>query len=156
MAFSRRRGFVIGILLVASGVGGFFFQQTVGQKWLSPTMSESPGAQDEPVLTPVDVVQVGEALPDFVLSTLEGEQKTIKAWQGKTLLINFWATWCPPCVREIPLLIEGQKDWLGDQVQVIGIALDKPDKVQAFAEDFQINYPLLVGGMDAIELTRTQ
>ena len=155
MAFNQRRGFVIGLLLVASGVGGFFFQQTVDQKWLSLTMSESPVAQDELALKPVDVVQVGDALPDFVLSTLEGEQKTIKAWQGKTLLINFWATWCPPCVREIPLLVEGQKDWLGDQVQVIGIALDKPEKVQAFAEDFQINYPLLVGGMDAIELTRT-
>ena len=59
MAFNQRRGFVIGLLLVASGVGGFFFQQTVDQKWLSLTMSESPVAQDELALKPVDVVQVG-------------------------------------------------------------------------------------------------
>jgi thiol-disulfide isomerase/thioredoxin len=84
-----------------------------------------------------------ERLPEFSLDTLAGTQQSISSWPGKPLLINFWATWCGPCLREIPMLKEyqtGQTD-----VQVIGIAVDRRDPVVAFSDRMQFNYPILIG-----------
>jgi thiol-disulfide isomerase/thioredoxin len=84
-----------------------------------------------------------ERLPEFSLDTLAGTQQSISSWPGKPLLINFWATWCGPCLREIPMLKEyqtGQAD-----VQVVGIAVDRRDPVLAFADQMQFNYPILIG-----------
>jgi thiol-disulfide isomerase/thioredoxin len=72
-----------------------------------------------------------------------GEQQSIRSWPGKPLLINFWATWCGPCLREIPMLKELQT--ARPDLQIVGIAIDKPDLVTKFAGDMQFNYPILVG-----------
>jgi thiol-disulfide isomerase/thioredoxin len=86
-------------------------------------------------------------LPDFSLANLAGEQQSIQSWPGKPLLINFWATWCAPCLREIPMLKELQT--ARPDLQVVGIAIDKPDLVTKFAGDMQFNYPILVGQAEA-------
>lgn len=87
------------------------------------------------------------ALPDFSLGNLAGEPQSILSWPGKPLLINFWATWCAPCLREIPMLKALQAN--RPDLQVVGIAIDKRDAVVKFAADLQFNYPILIGQSEA-------
>ena len=86
-------------------------------------------------------------LPDFSLANLAGEQQSIQSWPGKPLLINFWATWCGPCLREIPMLKDLQA--ARPDLQVVGIAIDKPELVTKFAGDMQFNYAILMGQNEA-------
>jgi thiol-disulfide isomerase/thioredoxin len=91
-------------------------------------------------------------LPSFSLSDLKGKATAISAWTGKSLIINFWATWCAPCRREMPLLKALAGEWADRDLKVVGIAVDYRDKVQEFAEQFKIDYPLLVGEQDALDV----
>ena len=79
--------------------------------------------------------------PDFSLPDLDGRLRGPAEWDGKVLVVNFWATWCAPCRMEIPLLIDLERRRPG--VRVIGIAVDRPEAVRAFAEEFGIGYPIL-------------
>jgi thiol-disulfide isomerase/thioredoxin len=91
-------------------------------------------------------------LPEFSLKNLTGKPTPISAWAGKSLVINFWATWCAPCRREIPLLKELATEWAGRDLKVVGVAVDHLDKVQAFAGQFNIDYPVLIGEQDALDV----
>jgi thiol-disulfide isomerase/thioredoxin len=92
---------------------------------------------------------LADRLPQFMLDNLTGEPTSISSWPGKPMLINFWATWCAPCLREIPLLKQFQADHAG--VQIVGIAVDRRDPVLSFAAEMDFNYPVLVGQNDAME-----
>lgn len=94
------------------------------------------------------------ALMQASLPDTKNQQRALAEWKGKTLLINFWATWCPPCVAEMPELVELQADMANRNVQIIGIGIDSPSNIQQFAEKLQISYPLLVAGMQGTELSR--
>ncbi len=96
-----------------------------------------------------DELKLAERLPEFSLETLAGSEQSIASWPGKPLLINFWATWCGPCVREIPMLKDFQTGQPG--VQVVGIALDRRDPVVKFADMVQFNYPILIGDKGGYE-----
>lgn len=112
--------------------------------------------------TPIDATPTGTAeavrpaafwgatLPD-----LEGRPQAMQQWLGKVVVVvNFWAPWCPPCRAEIPGFIRLQER-LGPQgLQMVGIALDELDKVQAFADETGINYPTLLGGLEGVEMGR--
>ncbi len=94
----------------------------------------------------------GKPSPDFSLMDVSGQSRNVSEWQGKVLVINFWATWCPPCLEEIPHFINLQ-DKYGDQgLQFLGIALEDVDDVVNFANKLGINYPLLVGEQEVIRL----
>jgi thiol-disulfide isomerase/thioredoxin len=95
------------------------------------------------------VPQTAETLPDFSLGNLAGEPQSIRSWPGKPLLINFWATWCGPCLREIPMLKELQAS--RPDLQVVGIAIDKRDDVVEFAGRMDFNYAILIGQSEAWE-----
>jgi thiol-disulfide isomerase/thioredoxin len=98
----------------------------------------------------VEEPELAATLPEFTLDSLAGGPQSIKSWPGKPLLINFWATWCGPCLREIPMLKEFQTGHA--DLQVVGIAVDKRDLVVGFADKMQFNYPILIGeseGWDA-------
>ena len=96
-------------------------------------------------------VTIPEKLPEFSLGDLAGKRTPISTWQGKSLIINFWATWCAPCRREIPLLEALSRDWGNRNVQVVGVAVDYRDKVLAYANDLKIPYPILIGEQDALD-----
>lgn len=94
------------------------------------------------------------ALMQASLPDAAGSSRRIAEWQGKTLVVNFWATWCPPCVDEMPELVELQNDLGGRNVQVLGIGIDSPSNIRQFSEKHRITYPLLVAGMEGTELSR--
>jgi len=96
-------------------------------------------------------VKIPDRLPDFSLQDRTGKPVSIRAWAGKSLVINFWATWCAPCRREIPLLESLRRTWIDRGVEVIGIAVDHRDPVLAYAQEFKIDYPLLIGEQDALD-----
>jgi thiol-disulfide isomerase/thioredoxin len=95
--------------------------------------------------------KIPDRLPHFSLEDRAGQAISIGSFGGKSLIINFWATWCAPCRSEIPLLETLHAEWAGRDVTVVGIAVDTRDKVLEFANRFKIVYPLLIGEQDALD-----
>lgn len=91
----------------------------------------------------------------FTLPDLEGRPRSAEEWQGKARLVNFWATWCAPCRREIPLLKDTQANYADRNLQVIGIAVDFEEDVRAYAEKADFNYPVLVGQENAMAVAES-
>ena len=83
-----------------------------------------------------------------------GKNQGFEQWHGRILIVNFWATWCEPCRDEVPDLLKIQAKYAAKSVQVVGIAADSAVKVRLFAEEFRVGYPLLIGGMEVIDLMR--
>ena len=94
-------------------------------------------------------IELANSIPEIELPNIDGELQSLKDWEGKNMIVNFWATWCAPCLREIPMLNLLQSNQ-SDAVQVIGIAVDREGPVRRFAEELNINYPLLIGQMKAM------
>jgi thiol-disulfide isomerase/thioredoxin len=92
----------------------------------------------------------GVALPDT-----KGREQSIGQWKGKLLVVNFWATWCVPCREEMPEFVRAQQEFGQRGLQFVGIAIDDAAKVEAFAAELGLNYPALIGGYGAIELSRS-
>ncbi|MGI9308334.1 MAG: TlpA family protein disulfide reductase [Gammaproteobacteria bacterium] len=101
----------------------------------------------------VDMSLAAKVLPEFQLKDIYGEQRSISEWSGQYLLINFWATWCAPCIREMPLLQTLHQQRKRHQLQVIGIAIDRTPDVQSFVAEAGVNYPILVGQEDAMAVS---
>jgi len=97
---------------------------------------------------------VGQTRPGFTLTDVKGEPVSVSVYDGELLLINFWATWCAPCVEEMPMLSELQERYEDRRFQVLGIAIDDPAKAADFAEDLGVAYPILVGRADAVLVGR--
>ncbi len=92
--------------------------------------------------------------PDFTLSDIQGNFHSSQDWDGKVVIINFWATWCPPCIREIPIFIELQKIYGEKGLQFVGIAVDELALVKQFSAKKQINYPILVSQQESLTIAR--
>ena len=94
-----------------------------------------------------------DTLPELTYPDLQGNPRSTSEWQDQVLILNFWATWCPPCRKEIPHFIELQEQHK-DNVRFIGIAIDDLEAVQEFANIMGINYPTLLGDMNAIGISK--
>jgi thiol-disulfide isomerase/thioredoxin len=94
----------------------------------------------------------GETVLAAAFPDLNGQRQPLSQWKGKVLVVNFWATWCPPCREEIPGFIALQRELSEKDVQFVGIAMDQADKVNNFARGLGVNYPLLLGEDSAFEL----
>lgn len=116
--------------------------------YLSKGASEPRGPP--PAAQPV----VPDVRPLFALADTAGVTRSIAEWDGRALMINFWATWCPPCRREIPLLNSLRAEYARRGFEVIGVAVDFRDDVLRYMEATPIDYPVLIGEQDGLEAVR--
>lgn len=86
--------------------------------------------------------------------TPAGQPMPMQAYRGKPMLLNFWATWCPPCVEEMPLLDAFYRQNTGRNWQVVGLAIDQPSAVRKFLEKTPVSYPIGLAGMGGTELSK--
>jgi peroxiredoxin len=82
----------------------------------------------------------------------DGREQHLGQWQGKVLVVNFWATWCPPCVDEMPDLQRIRDDYAARGVEVVGIGIDNPNKIRSFRDRHGLTLPLLIAGFGGNEL----
>ena len=94
------------------------------------------------------------ALTSVDLPDLAGSRATLERWRGKVIVVNFWASWCPPCREEIPGLVRIQQKFAANGLQVVGIAVDSVDKSRQAAGEMGISYPVLVAEVQIIDVTR--
>ncbi len=154
------RGLIVALVLLVCGAGGFLLQRLAAPR---PTLhpgsaapqsraATSTGPQNEP--SPSDSRQVPEQIPDLALPDPQGVIQRLSQWQGRPLLVNFWATWCEPCRREIPLLKTLRHERAKDSLQIVGIAIDLRETVRKYVAEREIDYPVLVGQQGGLEAAR--
>ncbi len=97
----------------------------------------------------------GDALLAVSLPDATGTAQTLGQWRGKLLVVNFWATWCAPCREEMPMFVKAQGEHGSRGLQFVGIAVDDVEKVRQFATEIGVNYPTLIGGYGAMELSKS-
>jgi thiol-disulfide isomerase/thioredoxin len=132
---NRRLFIYSGAAIAAIAAGGYVYRSRSPQEGASLSVSE----------------------PDAVLRTLkltdlEGQPQSMAQWQGRPLLVNFWATWCAPCVKEMPELQMLHEKYPG--IQFVGIGVDKVDNIRQFLQKVPVSYPLLVMGGGATDTLR--
>lgn len=99
--------------------------------------------------------QAGQAFWERSFETPAGAVQTMAAFKGKPLLLNFWATWCPPCIAELPLLDGFYREHAAKGWQVVGIAVDQPSAVRTFLERTPVGFPVVMGGLGGTDLSRS-
>lgn len=139
-----KRAGIYSLVALAAALGGFVLARLWSGDAVRLPDAPAPVAASAPRELP-------ETLPDFTLTDRMGKPRSIRSWPGKSMVVNFWATWCAPCRREIPLLKELQAQYAGAGFQVVGVAVDFRDAVIEYAERMGIDYPLLIGEQDGLD-----
>ena len=107
-----------------------------------------------PTDNPADAKISPAALYATQLADLNGQPQSLGQWQGKLLVLNFWATWCTPCREEIPRLIEAQRKHSAQGVQIVGVAVDSAEKTAVYSREIGMDYPVLVDEAGGLALAR--
>jgi thiol-disulfide isomerase/thioredoxin len=110
--------------------------------------TQAPRAAPDAVVPPEEPAprpKMPAQLPEIRLPGTDGAIHRLADWKGRPLIVNFWATWCEPCRREIPLLKTLRREHAADRLEIVGIAVDYADDVRKYAQTHGIDYPVLVG-----------
>jgi thiol-disulfide isomerase/thioredoxin len=144
----------IGIAIaVACGAGGFLAYDRKNDDsttLIATTDTPTPPPEVANAEAPAER-RVAQTIPDVSLADRGGVQRKLSEWKGQPVLINFWATWCGPCRKEIPLLKSLRQARKADRLEVIGIAVDERDAVLKYAQEIGIDYPILIGEKEGME-----
>ena len=150
-----RRGLVIGAVLGAGAfAAGFAVSRWRRDESPAPGMGTGESAwnaADGQVIRSSSAEPADQAA-DFRFTDQQGEEHRFSDWDGKVRIVNFWATWCPPCVHEIPMLVSVQESFHAKGVQFIGVAVDDPDDAFAMAKELGMNYPTMADSRRTIDL----
>jgi len=139
MNINTKRGIIFALVgAIALGAGVYIEQRRA----VAPTPAPASPAAASAIMN--------LALPDPA-----GKEQRFDQWKGKVVVVNFWATWCAPCREEMPEFIKAQKQFGDKGLQFVGIAVDQADKVQQYVAEIGLNYPALIGGFGAMELSKT-
>jgi peroxiredoxin len=154
----RKTVIIMAAVAIMAASGGYFFAMLLSPGTNPGGLTQQSGSQLAAGVETLTAGRledlVGQPRPDFTLGDSNGVAVSAADFDGKITLINFWATWCTPCVEEMPMLSRLQQSYAGSGVQVVGIALDDPQKAGDFAAQLDIDYPVLVGTTDAILVGR--
>lgn len=137
------------LLALAAGLAGFNLQQYFSAAGPVPDLPAH--------IQPIVKSRSGDALigalrPGFTLPDMDGVLRDVREWDGRVLVINFWATWCPPCKDEIPEFIRLQERHAAAGLQVVGIAVQTAAEVRGFVAEIGMTYPVLVGLEEVIQV----
>jgi thiol-disulfide isomerase/thioredoxin len=153
----RWKGAMIGAVLAAVGSGAFSYYFYRLKNPPAPALVEgvaapaSAPARTDPVQPDAPKPKaVPTTVPDITLADLNGKPTKLASFAGRPLMVNFWATWCAPCRREIPLLNKIRVQRKAQNAEIVGIAVDFKDDVLAFVKKTPLEYPLLIGEEDGL------
>jgi peroxiredoxin len=150
---------VAGLIIIAAGATGFVVYRKLTQSPAtltaipaSETGADASGAATPalPEVTGPKPKSVPDTLPDITLANKDGKPTKLSSFAGRPLMVNFWATWCAPCRREIPLLNKIRAERQAQNAEIVGIAVDFRDKVVEFTKETRLDYPLLIGEEDGL------
>ena len=136
---SRQWPVLLAVALLAAAAGYLVARQLGGS---------DDAAVGRPAVDSADLV--GQRRPDFTHTGMDGRPVSMADFDGRVTLLNFWATWCAPCVEEMPMLSAVYETYGADGFVVVGIALDDPDRAATFARDLGVSYPVLLGRTDVV------
>ena len=152
-------------LLLAKSSGRL--QNTAKPSTATDDKSQTPDAQSKDNSAPAPnppTPKIGSAAPDFTLVNMKGDKVQLSSFKGKAVVLDFWATWCEPCKLEMPWMVDLQKKYGPQGLQMIGVAMDDADDqtINEFARKMGVNYPVLrgtetvadlYGGLDGLPAT---
>lgn len=143
----NRRNMLYGGVAVVAGLAGaaaaWWKLQPVGKSGVVPAAGEA-GA-----------VKAGDAIWNLSFETPDGKSLSMSSFRGKMLLVNFWATWCPPCVEELPLLDYFYQENKDKNWQVVGLAVDQPSAVRTWLQAQSLNFPVGMAGLAGADLSKS-
>jgi thiol-disulfide isomerase/thioredoxin len=132
------------VLALTAGIAAYYASRTL----LAPETPELPAVSAQPAIV------IPERRPDITLADRDGKPRSLSEWDGKPLIINFWATWCAPCRREIPMLNALARDGAYPEFALIGIAVDFREDVLGYLASTPIDYTVLIGEQDGLDAAR--
>ena len=133
------------LIALAAGVAGFFLYNALAGRD-APSDDGLPSLPGKP--------QVAEFAPAFVLPDVSGAQRSSAEWDDTLRVVNFWATWCPPCLKEMPAFVEVQEAYGEQGFTIVAVAIDAEQDVRDFNETYGLNFPVLLGESGGLTVSR--
>jgi thiol-disulfide isomerase/thioredoxin len=130
------------VVSMAAFAGGLYLSGALDRAATAPAVEEARAAA------------ASARRPDFAFPDQHGRLRRLADWDGKVVVVNFWATWCAPCLEEIPILIELQEAYAERGVQFVGVAVDELEPVREYAGRVGLNYPTAQGDAAALDVMR--
>jgi len=151
---STPRAALAAVIIAGAGALGFlaYRMNRPDADALSPTAPATPAEPEKspPAEAALPRKSVPTTLPDITLADMDGKPTKLASFGGRPLMVNFWATWCAPCRREIPLLNKIRMERKAENAEIVGIAVDFKEDVAKFLAKTPLQYPLLVGEEDGL------
>ena len=152
-----RKILLVIVVVALAGPAGFLAQHLLKGGAAKPAIAAksgaatntAAGATGDAAAKSADAV-IPDTLPDFQLADRDGRKHSLAEWKGRPLMVNYWASWCGPCRREIPLLNELRTEHKAQKLEIVGIAVDFRDDVLQYIKEHPISYPLLIGEEDGL------
>lgn len=152
---SASRALLAGLIIFGAGALGYLayrLNAPASTGVVADAVEAAPAAPDSAAIEEPKPAgkAIPDRLPDITLANKEGKPTKLSSFGGRPLMVNFWATWCAPCRREIPLLNRIHGERRAQNIEIVGIAVDFRDKVIEFVKETHLAYPLLIGEEDGL------